>query len=94
MERVIARPVITDLVACVECRCVDYSPLPKALPPDAPRGGPPMPSGVVSDFAWAAQGMGRGGGSPQDCRVELEDTQLLVAGWAIAYCALTKMALP
>ncbi len=43
------RLVVTDLVACVECSCVYYSPLPKPLPPEAPPGRPPMPSGIVSD---------------------------------------------
>ena len=30
--RVVDRPVITDLLACVECRCVYYSPLPRPAP--------------------------------------------------------------
>lgn len=47
VERVLARPVVTDLVACVECRCVYYSPLPRAAPAAA-RSGPPMPSGTVT----------------------------------------------
>ena len=47
VERVLSRPVVTDLVACVECRCVYYSPLPK--PAAAPSLGPPMPSGVVGN---------------------------------------------
>jgi len=29
VERVLSRPVVTDLIACVECRCVYYSPLPR-----------------------------------------------------------------
>jgi len=35
VERVLSRPVVTDLIACVECRCVYYSPLPK--PAAAPK---------------------------------------------------------
>jgi len=48
VERVVDRPVITDLLACVECRCVYYSPLPRPAPAP-PRGGPQMPSGVVTN---------------------------------------------
>ena len=46
VERVLSRPVVTDLIACVECRCVYYAPLPRPAP--TPPAGPPMPSGVVS----------------------------------------------
>jgi len=48
VERVLSRPVVTDLIACVECRCVYYSPLPRpsSLPPSS---GPPLPAGVVTD---------------------------------------------
>ena len=48
VERVLARPVVTDLIACVECRCVYYSPLPRPAPA-APPSGPAMPSGVVTN---------------------------------------------
>ena len=47
VERVLARPVVTDLVACVECRCVYYAPLPRP-DPVAARPGPSLPGGVVS----------------------------------------------
>ena len=47
VERVLSRPVVTDLIACVECRCVYYSPLPKPLP--TPPSGTAMPSGVVGN---------------------------------------------
>lgn len=48
VERVPSRPVVTDLIACVECHCVYYSPLPKPAPAES-RPGPPMPPGVVSE---------------------------------------------
>jgi hypothetical protein len=47
VERVPSRPVVTDLIACVECRCVYYAPLPKGTA--ARSSGPPMPSGVVGN---------------------------------------------
>jgi len=49
VERVLSRPVVTDLIACVECHCVYYSPLPRPalLPP--PSNAPPMPAGVVTN---------------------------------------------
>ena len=61
VERVLSRPVVTDLVACVECRCVYYSPLPKPAPLERP-AGPPMPSGVVSNELGLLRGWG---GIPQ-----------------------------
>ena len=60
VERVIARPVVTDLVACVECRCVYYAPLPRPEPPrPASSGGPPLPDGVVSERAGLLERWGR-----------------------------------
>ena len=47
VERVLSKPVITDLLACVECRCVYYSPLPRAGP--VVHDGPAMGSGVVTN---------------------------------------------
>jgi len=49
VERVLSRPVVTDLIACVECHCVYYSPLPRPalLPP--PSNAPPMPAGVATN---------------------------------------------
>jgi len=41
VERVLSRPVVNDLIACVECHGVYYSPLPRPalLPP--PSNAPP-----------------------------------------------------
>jgi len=61
VERVLSRPVVTDLVACVECRCVYYSPLPKPAPVER-SSGPPVPSGVVSNEPGLLRGWG---GIPQ-----------------------------
>lgn len=44
VERVVGRPVVTDLVACVECHIVFYVPLPPPLPIE--RSGTAMPSGI------------------------------------------------
>lgn len=44
VERVIGRPVVTDLVACVECHIIFYVPLPPPLLVE--RSGPAMPSGI------------------------------------------------
>lgn len=53
VERVIGRAVITDLLACVECRCVYFSPLPKAAPPGPAARAHAASAGVPPGEAWA-----------------------------------------
>lgn len=62
VERVVGRPVVTDLVACVECHIVFYVPLPPPLPVE--RSGPSMSSGVPSKSPGLAIWGGVALGSP------------------------------
>jgi len=59
VERVFGRLVVTDLVACVECWCVHFSPLPKPLPPRGFSGWLADAQRCCLRCAWPAQGMGR-----------------------------------
>lgn len=68
VERVIGRPVVTDLVACVECHIVFYVPLPPPRPVEWL--GPAMPTGVPRESpgltTWGGTGQHGRQQSPEE----------------------------